>query len=202
MAQKSRSTGSNPVRRNQPKQEARPKRQPAGSKGSPDSLRRVFNAIRNTQGIDGHPLSRPAFRDFLDSKWCKRGARYGISTIDELYYRAAEIGAKDKKPYPLNYPLMEAYANALSVPLAAILFVSRLTALKKHIDDSEEPKTSDPISPEQIVAGMRALCDYYDEILKDKSNIDNKDIRHFLDAFWAANEYPRSLSEDDTHPSV
>lgn len=152
-------------------------------KRSPNSLRRVFNAIR--QVYPGGPFKHPAFLKRLDSAWKRDGCRYRVPEVTGQVFRAAEDGSA-----PLMYWHMESYANLLGVPSAAFLLISRLTMKKPHVSDNsaKQKKETDAQRAAAIATarGMRALLDGFENRVALKDIIDDQDIAGLIDDYLVA----------------
>lgn len=179
------------TRHNRPKKREAPHRNSDEEKGSPNSLRRLFNAIRQTAD-NGSPLAHPEFRESLDSAWRAAGkdgkGRYGQDGVGPVFWRATEDGAKGKKIVLLPYWVIEAYAHLLSepecpMPAGVLLIISRLTAHMRHANDPAESKYSSSDDPDRIMAGMISVFEAFKKDVSGKPMITDEDLRGLIDAY-------------------
>lgn len=167
-------------RYNQPRKPAKPRIVPKDKKKSPNSLRRVLVAVRNSQGPEGTQIARPEFLDLLIAAWIAAGSRYGIDRPSVQIFRATEMGRT-----PLFYWEIENYAHLVNVPSAVLLLVSRLIEDKLPKPDAAR-RPNAFIRAEAIVSGIRGLLDAFDKHVAAKSEISDGDIRLLIDAYLAA----------------
>ncbi len=149
-------------------------------KRSPNRLRRVLNAVRETFDPTGI-LKHPRFMEILLDAWSERGSRYGVKDFTRNIFRATEEGTA-----PLQYWQLECYGHATNIPSGVFLIISRLLNDHRHVRDTEthdDEHIGKALTASQICDGVRGLLDHYQANIAPKPIIDDADIKSLLDEF-------------------
>jgi hypothetical protein len=129
----------------------------------PNSLREIFNHIRET-AENGEPANHLAYLNRLNEAW--KGPRFGVETLTDAIFKSTEDGKRT-----LAFYQMQAYALEAGVPLALILLLSRLWA---------ETRDGDKTLALRTLAAVHEAIAFCDGELRSTGRVD---VRGTIDAY-------------------